>query len=230
MKKYKLSWFVVLKYFLISLIVLSLGVSIYWDVCWHQNMKLQERRNQFAFKDLLALEETDGVLSNVKLEEYLRYFQDVLARQGSSADIQAMMGFCYFHLGQKEKARGAYEQALILSPKYFPFHYNLAVIDFQEQNYSQALEGFQRALTIRWADNALFLRNSKNFVYIVYKVGGLDSAFVGQRLKQGYGLSAYFAAQCLEHLGNDPQARFFYQQSQSLGMLEKNALPRLRLF
>ncbi|MCB9772175.1 MAG: tetratricopeptide repeat protein [Candidatus Omnitrophica bacterium] len=214
---------------LLGFIVLSLAGSIFLDYRQHQQTQARRLVSQLNFADLLTLENEKGQIPSDKIEAYLQYFQSVINTDNSQADAHAMAGFCYYHLGQKDKALASYERAVSLNPKFLWFHYNLAVIYFEQGQYREALAGFQRALMTNPSDNALFLRNFKIFVYIIYKAQPLKLSF-GERLKRGYGVSAYFAALCAQKLGDEQMATLLYKQSQSVGIKDQDIQPRLYVF
>ncbi len=229
MKKNKLFQSAATVKFLVGIIVFLLAVSVFWDVQQQQRNKIFAIRNELSFTDLLVLEDRDGILPKVELEKYLRYFLLVAEQDKTQADVHALMGFCYYHLGEKAKAKAAYQQAVILNPKFLNFQYNVAVLDLEDGHYQEALQGFQNALTANPSDNVLFLRNFKNFVYIIYRAEPLRPP-LSERIKREYGLSAYFASVCLEQLGDRKKAFYLRQQSQSVGIEEKDVRPRLRIF
>lgn len=214
---------------LLGFIVLSLAGSVFLDYRQQKQLQARHRVSQMNFADLLTLENENGQLSHDKIEAYLQYFQSVINADNSQADAYAMSGFCYYHLGQKDKALAAYERAVSLNPKFLWFHYNMAVIYFEQGQYREALAGFQRALMTSPSDNALFLRNFKIFVYIIYKAQPLKLSF-GERLKRGYGLSAYFAARCAQKLGDEQTATVLYKQSQNMGIKDQDIRPKLYVF
>ncbi len=229
MKKNNFSKLDIIQYFLAGFIVFSLMASVLLDFRQQKEVAFEKMRNELRFVDLLALEDYDGQVSKQQLNQYLRYFKELDKRDGLSLDTKAMTGFCYYHLGQKDKARAAYQEALDLNPKFFAFVYNIAVLDFQAGSYQQALEGFKRALAISPAENIIFLRKFKIFLYIVYKAELLNS-LLSERLKKGYALSAHFASICSEELKDEKQALFFRQQSLNIGDVLKEQQPRLRIF
>lgn len=218
-----------LEYFLVGFAFLFLAGSLYLDIHQQQKVRLSRLRQQLAFGDLLALEEQSALMSPQQLIKYLSFYKDLIKHQGASADLLAMEGFCYYHLGEYDKAKAAYEQAVALNPHFFAFEYNLAVLNFERGDYEQAFIGFEKALATSLGDNVNFLRKSKNFVYIIYKLR-LDDAALKERFKKGYSLSAYFACVCLQKSGNVKQALFFLEKSNRMYSLHKEPPMRLRVF
>ncbi len=229
MKRNKLIPNFALQHFLIGFIVLSLAASVFLDFRQQKKVRLDRLREDFAFVDLLAAEDAAGLISKDELKKYLQYFQMLVKDNRLSADAYALVGFCQYHLGEKQKARDAYQEALRLNPTFFAFQYDLAVLDFEAGRYQEAFKGFEKALTTNPTDNIISLRKFRNFVYIIYKARAQNS-YLNDRLKKGYSLSAYFISVCLEKLGDQKRALFFRQQSQSIADVKYNESPRLRIF
>ena len=205
-----------LKIFLIGFIIFSLSYSLFLD---QRQLRLgwdNDLRKQLPFKDLLAMEE-GRPSSGPDLNKYLRYFQSLTQGHDSQPDSHAMIGFCYYHLGQADKALTAYQKAVSLKPDFLFFQYDLGVIYLEQGQYRQALESFKKALETRPQDNVRYLRGSKIFVYMIYRAGSLEPS-LGERLKRGYGLSAYLASLCFDKLGDAPNALLFRQEAITMGV------------
>lgn len=216
---------------LIAVIAALLLLSLFCDYREQKKMSIERLRDQLAFTDLLKLESGDYAMERSQLEKYLRYFQLVAKEEPSRADAHAMMGYCHFYLGDKAKAAAEYRTAAELDPKIFSFHYNLAAIAFMQGQTEQAFAGFRAALTTNPSDNLDFLRNSKIFVYIIYKADLLNSS-LGERMKQSYALSAYYVVEGLKKSGDPRQAELFRQKMSAAGMdiPKEQGEPRLRVF
>ncbi len=217
------------QYLLAGFIVFSLTGSVVLDFYRQKEAEFLDLRKELSFVDLLGLEDSRQPLSDPKIRQYLKYFQQAYSRDHSSGDSRALAGFCYYHLGQKDKARSVYQEVLNLYPNFFAFVYNVAVLDFEEGRYEEALEGFKKALAVNPAQTIGYLRGFKNFIYMIYRMRVFDFS-LNERLKEGYALSAYFAAVCCEKLENKKQAVFFHQQSLNIKDVTKTQKPRLRIF
>jgi tetratricopeptide (TPR) repeat protein len=223
--------FVNIKIVLIGVIVATLAMSAYCDFRQQQKFKLDHLRDHLAFTDLFKLENADYAIERGQLEKYVQYFRAVVKNEPTRADAYAMLGYCYFYLNDKPRAITAYQKAIELKPKIFWFHYNLATVAMLQGHYEQALEEFQNALGTNPAENLDFLRNSKIFVYIIYKVKLINPS-LGERLKNGYAMSAYYVAKCMEKLGGVREAALFQKQMQATGiqMPDEDAPLRLKIF
>lgn len=219
----------IVRYVLVGFIVFSLTGSVVLDFFRQKEAEFLDLRKELSFVDLLDLEGSRQALSDQKLRQYLKYFQQASSRDHFSADSRALAGFCYYHFGQKDKARSVYQEVSNLYPHFFAFVYNVAVLDFEQGRYKEALEGFKKALAVNPARTISHLRGFKNFLYIIYRMQVSDFS-LNERLKEGYALSAYFAAVCCEKLQDKKQALFFYQQSLNIKDVSKTQKPWLRIF
>lgn len=222
---------IILKFLLIAIISATLAVSLFCDYREQQKVNLDRMRDELDFSELFKLETGDSVMPPSQLEKYLHYFQGVTKSDPTRADAQAMIGYCYFYLGDKTKAIDAYQKAVTLSPKVFWFHYNLATIALLDAKYELALEEFQNALATNPIENIVFLRKSPIFVYIIYKAKLINPS-LGERLKNGYAMSAYYVAKCVEQLGGVKEAALYHQQMKAAGipMPKEDIILRLKIF
>lgn len=225
----KLSAFSLVKNFLISSIVLSFFYSAFLFYQQKQSKQNAVVQPPLPFKDLLILDE-GGTLPEEQLLKYLGYFETVARKVVSQPDTHAMIGFCYYHLGKKEKAITAYQKAVSFNANFLWFQYNLGIIYFEQGQYKEAVHSFKKILERSPEDQAHFLRNCPLFSYILYKSGTLNPP-LPERLKRGYGLSSYFAALCLDKLGKPAQALPLRLQAMKLGVdAQKPIKPQVYLF
>ena len=76
----------------------------------------------------------------------IKYYETVLSFLPNAAEVSSMLGFCYYYVGEGEKAIAAYENAIKQTRYFFWFHYNLRIIHFYNKNYTEAIKYFQGAL------------------------------------------------------------------------------------
>jgi tetratricopeptide (TPR) repeat protein len=113
-----------------------------------------------ALNDLLIVEGKQRP-DDRRFKAYLRYFRSVAALVPERADAVAMQGFCHFHLGDRERAAAAYEQAVLMAPSFSGFRYNLAVIYFKAGQYSKVMEQLQLAMASDPQESLLYVLSSK---------------------------------------------------------------------
>lgn len=124
--------------------------------------KLRVLNRVAPFMDRLAeFIEQGEALSDEKLKKYFDYYKIVDAYIPGRDDVKAMLGFCYYHLGEHKKAISAYRESIGLNPYFFWSHYNLGVLYFQDEDYEKAQEEFQAALEIKQAVTVKILYASK---------------------------------------------------------------------
>ncbi len=100
-----------------------------------------------VFNIFVTAVESQQPLEHKTLKAYLRYFKDVARLSPQRADAVGMQGFCYYHLGQYDRAVESYTKAIGLVPQFFGFHYNLAVVDFKTGQYAKAADELNKALS-----------------------------------------------------------------------------------
>ena len=100
------------------------------------------------------------------------------------AEAYGMLGFCYERLGQQSQAVTSYQQAISLNPDYFWPYYNLGVIFYQKEKFSQAVDYLSQGLEQIPIKTVFLLSRSKvyNDVNLSKKEGPSDYL---QSLKQG---------------------------------------------
>ena len=94
---------------------------------------------------------------------YLRYYRLAAEVLPNNADIQGFLGFCYYHLGDLDRAAAHHEKALKLNPHFFWHGYNLGVMAYNRGDYAAAIKFFKQALNVDRKFTMLAL--SQSFVY-----------------------------------------------------------------
>ena len=105
----------------------------------------------------------DKPLKKETLNDYLMYYQNFNAIAPGRADVYGMLGFCYYYLGQYEKAIANYEQATVFNPHFFWFYYNLTTIYFKQGKYQKAIEYSEMAIDSNRKTAVSFLNISKPY-------------------------------------------------------------------
>jgi len=75
---------------------------------------------------------------SLKVEERVLYYKKLVQIFPNRADVRGTLAFCYFHLGEIDKAIASYEKAIELQGDFFWFYYNLGVIYFRQGDYDKA--------------------------------------------------------------------------------------------
>ena len=200
--------------FLILIIFVFLRIQDEWkDSKVHI---LNHMLNELKFHELVDIEKNPASFEPARLNKYRQYFQTVTQYIPSFFEAYGMLGFCYYYLGDSQKALLAYQKALEFNPQSLWFNYNAGVIYYHQGRYQEALDSFQKALKTNPSLNAEMVFKSKIYMDIVRQVE-IDQPQLEQRLKEGYLLSAYGARLSELHI----QKIFHSDQEQE---------PLLRLF
>lgn len=85
-------------------------------------------------------------LSRSYMKEWVMYYRALREISGPRADVDGMLGFFSYYLGQKDRAIKYFEEAIIGNPLYLWFYYDMAVMYYEEGNYEKALEYVQLAV------------------------------------------------------------------------------------
>jgi len=82
------------------------------------------------------------------LREGVRYYKELLRISPFSAYAHANLGFCYFYLGDYQKAMKAYLRAVEIQPNLYSFHCDLGMICLEKKEFKQAVGFFGDCLTL----------------------------------------------------------------------------------
>lgn len=130
-----------------------------------------------------------------KFDAYLRYFNYVEQYVPNASEAYGMLGYCYYQIGQKHKAKHYASLAVQSYPEFFWFPYNLAVIYFNEGDYKKVIPLLEKATNLDPKIAISLLGDSR----IYADLGGEEQTQVdkdyslvhlgrkmGDRLKSGY--------------------------------------------
>ncbi len=81
-------------------------------------------------------------------------------------DSYAMLGYCYYYLGDIDKAEYYYKKAIKLNPVYIWFYHNLGVIYFRKGEYENAFNMFKRAIGTDPKINMKVITSSRIFTQV----------------------------------------------------------------
>jgi len=116
----------------------------------------------------------------ILLDPYILFYRMVAKYFPERGDAHGMLGFCYFHANDIEKAKEAYETASHLAPEMFWYHYNLGLIYFQNQQYDQAGRTLQKALAVDPKESLKYIQSS-NIIYRSISMSAPDFAARNER-------------------------------------------------
>jgi tetratricopeptide (TPR) repeat protein len=137
-----------------------------------------------SFDYLAGWVKNESLFEKEPLKKCVRYYNKVIDYYPQISAAHEMLGFCYYRLGERDKAISYYNKAIILNPHFFWSYYNLGVIYLKESGYDKAAYLFKKGMNVKpditmkeIANSKIYqqIRSAKNFNYAV------DS-----KLKEGY--------------------------------------------
>jgi len=103
-----------------------------------------------------------------KLNEYI----PSLKAETFYPDSYAMLGYCYYYLGDIDKAEYYYKKAISLNPVFVWFYHNLGVIYFHRGEYKRAADILQKAIETSPQINMKVISSSRIFTQIYASCAG----------------------------------------------------------
>ena len=133
-----------------AFISLAIIFVFYFSIRWaspdielkHKLMMLNVRLTTQDFHNLIETSLSAALFNEKKFRTYVSFFELFLNFFPNSAEINGLMGFCQYHLGNKNAAIQFYKKAVGLAPDHFWFSYNLALILFQLNDINQSQKYF----------------------------------------------------------------------------------------
>ncbi|MBF0489801.1 MAG: tetratricopeptide repeat protein [Candidatus Omnitrophica bacterium] len=165
------------------------GVALMVDYPLFKKNFLDQTMNRLSppinyFKDFANPKD---YLSDFKLRQCIYYHQKVVDFYDFERPAAyAMMGYCYEHLGESQKALKAYQSALDINPNDFWSYYNMGVISYQRGSYQKAADYFKEALLKDVNLNVYVLYKSKMYTDIRVSNGSHSDYDYFQGLRQGH--------------------------------------------
>ncbi len=136
-----------------------------------------------AYEPLVEFIESHGQKNNGQIRsQYVEYYEKVVEFVPDQADAYALLGFCYYYLGETQKAVSAYQRAMFLNPRFFWSAYSLGVIYFKSKEYVSALAAFKSALAASPETTLATLRYSQVYRPLIRIV----EPQLPMRLQNGY--------------------------------------------
>ncbi len=137
------------------------------------------------FDHLLLSLEDPSLADPQEFRKYVIYYRKVTEYFPQLADAHGILGFCYFQLGEKEKAIVSLKKARELNPNFFWHSFNLGVVLWKGKRYPEAIEILKKASTLPPALTIKLLYSSKVYQQIL-EGGKISQEEIEQNLKEGY--------------------------------------------
>ncbi len=115
------------------------------------------------FSELLLFNEHKISKQYVSWRDLKNYFQLILSYIPNEPTAQLFLGYVYTQEGNLQKAAEYFQQSLE-SPMFFWSHFNLGLLEYQQQHYSQAIENllaassFSTDMTIKFMEDSIIYR------------------------------------------------------------------------
>jgi tetratricopeptide (TPR) repeat protein len=125
------------------------------------------------YRYLLDMEQR-GLLPNRRaLKEYEAYFKLVVDSVPYQADAYGMLGYCQYYLGKEKEAVQSYTAAIRINPTFMGYHYNLAVIYYNREEYGPAVMHTKEALQASAPLTAqAILSSSRIYMLVIAQMSG----------------------------------------------------------
>ncbi len=146
-----------------------------------------------------------GKIDKKQIERDLFYYTIILTLTPQRAETFAMLGFCRFYRGEWDQAEALYERAVQLNPRFFWFHYNLALIYIEEGKYTEAASSLKKALNLPPEITLKYIESARIYQQILLS----DRANIKNlklSLTQGYKRAVRLLIVCYNKSKNIPES------------------------
>ena len=182
--------------------IFVLRISFFHKDYEQAKFKLLNQLIPFSFEYLIHLQENSRIYFNERtLKPYIQYYDRVVSYMPSSAEAQAMAGFCQYYMGNKTQSAEHYLKAMSLDPEYFWYAYNLGVIFFEDKKYEEAASWFYKAISLKEDQVYKVLSTSRIYQQIVNTIPTINYDFADSYKKSHQSAYQLFflIKQILEH-------------------------------
>ena len=118
-----------------------------------------------SYKYLAEIRNKGTVADPDKLRQYIVYYEKMVEVMPTVPAGYGLLGYCYYHAGDYQKAELNYLKAIKLNPDFFWYYYNLGIIYYRTGDYNKAVNAFHFALKSN-PKNALVYVSKSNMIYL----------------------------------------------------------------
>ena len=136
---------------------------------------------------------------------YIAYYKKAAEFYPNIAELQAMLGFCYYYEGKKKEALDHYINAVRLEPNYFWNNYNLAVLYLQNKDPQKAIEYLSKAVSVD-IEYSLKLTLASSVYRNIWSRMKDPKSRVINGLRSGYSKAFYMSGLLLKSSGREEDA------------------------
>ena len=131
------------------LVLCLLALLILWVNVKHDKVIFKAQNHLLtASSYLTGYAEGRNSFDRVALYHAVRYYRNVVKLLPDSGTGHGALAYCYYCLGDQDKAMRHYQKAAILESDFFGFYYNLGLILFQTGRYPEAIKALEEAVSI----------------------------------------------------------------------------------
>jgi len=168
-------------------------------------LKILNRFRPETFDYLVETVNRGNTFDKKRLEPYAFYYQKVTEYIPKRADAYGMLGFCYYHMGERQKAIESYEKAIEIHDQFFWFYYNLGMIYFKEGEYKQAYEWWKKAAHTKPQAAFGFIQWSQRIYMPLVGIHRRLGYSVEEELRMGYKDCYMLLAMLQQYFFNRPE-------------------------
>lgn len=140
------------KKFLAALLSSNLAIFLVLGALGHAVFNKKEMNFVFLNQSKEDVEEVfnfslgKATFDRIKIRKVLIYHQMLSDYVPRPALVYANQGYCYFYLGEMDKAIDSYQKAIARLPGFYTFYFDLGMIYMVKQDYEKAWEYFNESM------------------------------------------------------------------------------------
>ena len=123
----------------------------------------------------------DGNINKSLMRYYADYYEHLLEAYPGVREAYGILGYCYHHLGEDDKAIVYLNKAIAYNPHFIWNYYNLAAININHSRYQDAFDLFQKARSLDIHESLLMELVSPVVYTPLLSAGGRDARQAVQR-------------------------------------------------
>jgi tetratricopeptide (TPR) repeat protein len=139
-----------------------------------------------SFDEMVTLFDDNSKRGSGRMDDYLKYAQDVLRFEPQRADAWGLSGLCFALKEDYRRAIFSYLKASALEPEFFGFHYNLAYLYYKTKQYELSLSHIQSALRSDPAASMDYIHTSGKIYDSMVSARKENGVMPEDQLKQAY--------------------------------------------
>lgn len=161
-------------------------------------------------KELLTFAFDPDPKDTQPLNRYLRYYKVTDQILAKSPNPAAMLGYCYYYLGDIPRSIRYFKKAIRINPRFFWFYYNLGVIYMQQGKNTEAAAYFEKALACS-AEETLMMINASRIYHELNEEAAQMGYNTEKSLIDGYARANEMLMICKFNLGGLVPGRYHVQ-------------------